>query len=104
RADLRRLLLGQAVSLPRTRLLTLTGPGGCGKTRLALQVAADLLEEFPDGVYLIALGAISDAGLVASVTAQPLGVREEGSRSLPDSLRQHLREKRMLLLFDNFEQ
>jgi predicted ATPase/class 3 adenylate cyclase len=86
------------------RLLTLTGPGGTGKTRLGLQVAAELLEEFRDGVFLVELAPIDDAGLVASAIAQSLGVREAGSTPLVERLKGHLRGKRLLLVLDNFEQ
>jgi predicted ATPase/class 3 adenylate cyclase len=93
-------MLGRA----EVRQVTLTGPGGTGKTRLALQVAADLLEEFGDGVFFVDLAPIRDPGLVASTVAQTLGVRETGERSLLESLKSHLREKQLLLVLDNFEQ
>jgi predicted ATPase/class 3 adenylate cyclase len=86
------------------RLVTLTGPGGTGKTRLALQTAADLLDEFADGVFFIDLAPISDPELVASAIAQPLGVRESGGQPLRESLKASLREKQVLLVLDNFEQ
>ena len=85
-------------------VVTLTGPGGTGKTRLALQVAADLLDEFKDGVFFVNLAAITDPSLVASEIAQALGIRESGGRPLVESLKDYLRDKRMLLLLDNFEQ
>jgi predicted ATPase/class 3 adenylate cyclase len=87
-----------------TRLLTLTGPGGIGKTRLGLQVAAELLDTFADGVFVAALAAASDPGLVAPAIAQALGLRESGGRTPEESLRAYLAEKRLLLLLDNFEQ
>lgn len=90
--------------LSTARLLTLTGPGGTGKTRLGLQVAADLLENFEGGVFFIPLAPISDPGLVISTIAQTLGVRETGGQPLLKSLQEYLRDKSMLLLLDNFEQ
>jgi predicted ATPase/class 3 adenylate cyclase len=86
------------------RLLTLTGPGGTGKTRLGLQAAADLADEFEDGVFFIALASVSDPELVGSAIAQALGVRETGEPSFSQSLKRALREKQLLLLLDNFEQ
>ena len=86
------------------RLVTLTGPGGTGKTRLGLQVAADLLDYFEDGVFFVALAAISDPALVASAIAQTLGLREAGARPITDALAVHLRERHLLLVLDNFEQ
>jgi predicted ATPase/class 3 adenylate cyclase len=86
------------------RLLTLTGPGGIGKTRLALQVGADLLEEFSDGVFFVALATITDPELVPSAIAEPLGVRESREQSLLETLTSYLREKCLLLVLDNFEQ
>ncbi len=86
------------------RLLTLTGPGGTGKTRLSLEVGAQMLGDFEDGVFLVTLAPIKDAGLVASAIAKTLSVKESAERPLLDSLKEHLRDKRMLLLLDNFEQ
>ncbi len=87
----------------RTRLLTLTGSGGCGKTRLALQVAADLLEEYQDGVWLAELAPLSDPDLVAQTIAGVLGLREEPGKPLTHTLVEHLKSKRLLLLLDNCE-
>ncbi|MFL5735692.1 MAG: tetratricopeptide repeat protein [Chloroflexia bacterium] len=86
------------------RLLTLTGPGGSGKTRLALHVAADLLDDFADGVFSVGLASVTDPGLVASTIASTLGVREIGGQPLVTSLKDYLRDKQMLMLLDNFEQ
>jgi predicted ATPase/class 3 adenylate cyclase len=96
--------LQQMLRRAEVRLVTLTGPGGTGKTRLALQVGADLLEEFGDGVFFVDLAPIRDPGLVASTVAQTLGVRETGGASLVESLKRYLREKQLLLVLDNFEQ
>jgi predicted ATPase/Tfp pilus assembly protein PilF len=87
-----------------TRLLTLTGPGGTGKTRLALQAAVDLLEDFPDGTFFVQLATLTDADLFISAVAETLGVRETGEQALDDSLKNYLSERRMLLVLDNFEQ
>jgi len=87
-----------------TRLLTLTGPGGTGKTRLALQAAADLLDEFPDGTYFVPLATLSEVELLLPTVAETLGVRETGEQPLDESLKDYLSERRMFLLLDNFEQ
>lgn len=83
------------------RLLTLTGAAGTGKTRLALHLAADLLEEFPEGVFVVELAAIRDPSLVVPTIAQTLAVRGE---PLEEALVEYLHERRLLLLLDNFEQ
>jgi predicted ATPase len=87
-----------------TRLLTLTGPGGTGKTRLALQAAADLLEDFPDGTFFAPLATLTEAELLLPAVAETLGVREVGEQPLGETLKDYLLERRMLLLLDNFEQ
>jgi predicted ATPase/class 3 adenylate cyclase len=89
--------------LAATRLLTLTGSGGTGKTRLALQVAADLLEGFPDGVWFADLAPLSDAELVPQTVASILGVREQPGRTLIAVLNDHVASKTLLLLLDNCE-
>jgi class 3 adenylate cyclase len=86
------------------RLLTLTGPGGIGKTRLGLQVAAELSECFVDGVYFVNLAPISDPVLVIPTIAQTLDVKEIADQPLLGLLSAFLREKRLLLMLDNFEQ
>jgi len=88
----------------QVRLLTLTGPGGTGKTRLALQAGANLLEELDDGVFFVSLTTITDPALVPSTIAEPLGVRESAEQSLEESLKSYLHHKRLLLILDNFEQ
>jgi len=87
-----------------TRLLTLTGPGGTGKTRLALQVAADLLDDFPDGTFFAPLATLSEAELFLPAVAETLGVRKTGEQPLVESLKDYLGERRMFLVLDNFEQ
>lgn len=85
-------------------LVTLTGPGGTGKTRLGLQVGADLLDAFPDGVWFVDLAALTEPGLVISTIAQTLGVKEAGQQPILNTLKSYLKEKHLLLLLDNFEQ
>ena len=89
--------------LDATHLLTLTGPGGTGKTRLALQTAADVLDSFADGVWLVELASLADPALVTQTVAAALAVREQPGRALLDSLLDYLRAKKMLLLLDNCE-
>ena len=86
------------------RLVTLTGPGGCGKSRLAIQVGSELLPDFPDGVSWVALAPISTPGFVVSAIASALGVREGSGESLEASLTKYLEMRQRLLLLDNFEQ
>ena len=86
------------------RLVTLTGPGGTGKTRLGLQVGADLIEEFEDGVFFVSLDPVTDADIVVSTIAHTLGVQEAGGQPIVENLKNYLRDKEILLLLDNFEQ
>jgi predicted ATPase/class 3 adenylate cyclase/DNA-binding CsgD family transcriptional regulator len=88
----------------QVRLLTLTGPGGSGKTRLGLQVAAELSEMFSDGVFFVNLAPLSDPELVVPTIAQTLGLKEAAGQPLLDLVSAWLREKKLLLLLDNFEQ
>jgi predicted ATPase/class 3 adenylate cyclase len=90
--------------LAKTRLLTLTGPGGTGKTRLALKVALEHLDRFSDGVFFVDLSPIVDPALVPSAIAQALVVREEAGRDLLDTLADHVRDRHLLLVVDNSEQ
>ncbi len=96
RAEVRRLL-------NCARLVTLTGSGGVGKTRLALAAAEDLIEAYPDSVRLVELAALAEPGLVPGAVAQVLGLREEPGRPLVATLTDHLREQRLLLMLDNCE-
>ncbi len=94
--EIKKLLAG-------THLLTLTGVGGTGKTRLSLQVAADLIDDYPGGVYLVELAPLRDPALVEQTVASVLEVREQPGRPLSELLVEELREKQVLLLLDNCE-
>jgi non-specific serine/threonine protein kinase len=89
--------------LVMTRLLTLTGPGGSGKTRLALEVARDLVEVYPDGVWLVELAPLTEGDLVPQEVAGALGVREQPGQPITDTLAEALRDKKTLLILDNCE-
>ena len=95
-ADLTRLL-------KRSSLLTLLGPGGSGKTRLSIQLAADLLEEWPDGVWFIDLAPVSEGDLIAQTIADVLGIREATGTSVEQKILEQLRPKHLLLILDNCE-
>lgn len=86
-----------------TRLLTLTGPGGVGKTRLAIEAGWTLLHVFPDGVWIVPLAPLTDPALVVPFIARTLGFSERGGMSHEDTLRASLRDKSLLVLLDNFE-
>jgi class 3 adenylate cyclase len=89
--------------LVHSRLVTLTGSGGTGKTRLSLQVAADLLDAFRDGAWLVELAPLSEPNLVPQTAATALGVREEPGRAIAQTLIDYLRDKTLLLVLDNCE-
>lgn len=90
-------------ALPGTRMLTLTGPGGVGKTRLALRVAGQVERAFPDGVWLVELAALRDPALLDRAVADAVGLRDQSARSSREALATYLRDKRLLLVLDNCE-
>jgi predicted ATPase/class 3 adenylate cyclase len=91
------------VQVTKTRLLTLTGSGGSGKTRLALQMAADVLDQYPDGVWFVELAPLADPALVPQVVATALGLSEQKGRTFVQTLADHLKFKHLLLVLDNCE-
>jgi predicted ATPase/class 3 adenylate cyclase len=90
--------------LEENRLVTMTGPGGTGKTRLSLQVAANAAERYPDGIFFVALETVREPPLVMSRIAAAIGLAESGARSLDEVVREWLAGKHVLLVLDNFEQ
>jgi predicted ATPase/class 3 adenylate cyclase len=97
--------LGEAGALlVASRLVTLTGPGGTGKTRLSLQVAANAAEEFPDGIFFVALETVREPALVPSRLAAAIGIAEPARRTATEVMVEWLEGKRVLLVLDNFEQ
>jgi predicted ATPase/class 3 adenylate cyclase len=89
---------------PHVRLLTLTGTGGTGKTRLALHAGAELVEQFANGVFFVSLAPVRQADLVVPTIAQTLGVREQAGEPIVETLKEYLRDKNMVLVLDNLEQ
>ncbi len=98
-----RQLAETKASLSKTRLLTLLGAGGLGKTRLSLQVAADIVDNYPDGVWLVELAPLSDGQMVAQAVASALGVKEEAGRPVQEALAKHVKDRQLLLILDNCE-
>jgi predicted ATPase/class 3 adenylate cyclase len=89
--------------LRKNRLVTVVGTGGLGKTRLSLQVAAGMLDDFPDGIWFVELAPLADPRLVAQAVATVLGVKEESGRSMSESLVRHCADRKLLLILDNCE-
>ena len=92
------------LSSPAEPIITLTGPGGMGKTRLALQIGAELIEHFEDGVFFVDLSSLKDPSLMSAAVAQVLKLKESGSSSFAEIVRDYLKSRHILLILDNFEQ
>lgn len=91
------------LALATNRLITLTGAGGCGKTRLAIQMAAEVLHDYPDGAYFVDLSPISDQSLISACVAGVLAIREQSGRSLETTVLEHVARRKLLLVVDNCE-
>jgi len=88
---------------PDIRMVTLTGAAGCGKTRLALQVGENLVDDFSDGVFFVSLSSVADPILVSSAIAEALAIKEEPGRDLLETVNERIKEKHALLVIDNYE-
>ncbi len=101
--ELKRLVFSPGAHRVKTRLLTLTGSGGCGKTRLAIQLAVDVMDTFTDGVWFVDLAPLKDPSLIPQTIASVLDIQEQSRRTLMNTLLDQLRSKHLLLILDNCE-